>query len=82
MALELVLEMQNRVSTKSVDKVAGLAHLLYPDSIPIYDEEMSDADAWEVLMDAICHLGLGRSFSSISLNLGRETNAGDRHGNK
>ncbi len=53
MALELVLEMQNRVSTKSVDKVAGLAHLLYPDSIPIYDAEMSDGDAWEVLMDAM-----------------------------
>ncbi|SJL13278.1 uncharacterized protein ARMOST_16718 [Armillaria ostoyae] len=53
LALELVLEMQNRVSTKSLDKVAGLAYLFYPDSIPIYDVEMSDMDAWEVLMDTM-----------------------------
>ncbi|KAK0224350.1 hypothetical protein IW262DRAFT_886459 [Armillaria fumosa] len=50
-ALDLVSEMQNRVSSKSLDKVAGLAYLLEPDCIPIYDAEMSDMDAWEVLMD-------------------------------
>ncbi len=53
MALELVLEMQNRVSTKPLDKVAGLAYLLHLRSIPIYNAEKSDADAWEVLMDAM-----------------------------
>ncbi len=53
MALELMLEMQNRVSTKSLDKVTGLAYLLYSDSIPIYDMEKSDAEAWEVLMDTM-----------------------------
>ncbi|KAK0235563.1 hypothetical protein EDD85DRAFT_955130 [Armillaria nabsnona] len=53
MALELVSEMQIRVSTKPLDKVAGLAYPLLLDSIPIYDAEMSDKDAWEALMDAM-----------------------------
>ncbi|KAK0447540.1 hypothetical protein EV421DRAFT_1900920 [Armillaria borealis] len=53
MALTLVSEMQHRVSTKPLDKVAGLAYLLQTDSIPIYDAEQSAADAWEVLMDAM-----------------------------
>ncbi len=48
-----MLEMQNRVSTKPLDNVAGLAYLLYSHSIPIYDAEMSDEDAWEVLIDAM-----------------------------
>ncbi|KAK0467626.1 hypothetical protein IW261DRAFT_1573800 [Armillaria novae-zelandiae] len=51
--LFLVSEMQNRVSTKSLDKVAGLVYLLRPDSIPIYDAKQSAADAWEVLIDHI-----------------------------
>ncbi|KAK0479167.1 hypothetical protein IW261DRAFT_1626405 [Armillaria novae-zelandiae] len=50
-AIEYVSEMQNRVSSNSLDKVAGLAYLFTPDSIPIYDAEMSAMDAWEVLMD-------------------------------
>ncbi len=53
LVIELVLEMQNRVSTKPLDNVAGLAYLLNSHSIPIYDAEMSDEDAWEVLMDAM-----------------------------
>ncbi len=53
LVIELVLEMQNRVSMKPLDNVAGLAYLLYSDSIPVYDAEMSDEDAWEVLMDAM-----------------------------
>ncbi|KAK0499250.1 hypothetical protein EDD18DRAFT_1377266 [Armillaria luteobubalina] len=52
-ALEYVSEMRNRVSSTSLDKVAGLAYLLNPDCIPIYDAEMSDMDAGEVLMDMI-----------------------------
>ncbi|KAK0447541.1 hypothetical protein EV421DRAFT_1706335, partial [Armillaria borealis] len=51
--LGLVSEMQHRVSTKPLDKVAGLVYLLKTDSIPIYDAEQSAADAWEVLMDVI-----------------------------
>ncbi|PBK62320.1 hypothetical protein ARMSODRAFT_858726, partial [Armillaria solidipes] len=53
LALELVLEMQSRVSTKPLDKVAGLVYPLVAESIPIYDAEKSNADAWEVLMDAM-----------------------------
>ncbi|KAK0447574.1 hypothetical protein EV421DRAFT_2017216 [Armillaria borealis] len=41
------------VSTKPLDKVAGLVYLLRTDSIPIYDAEQSQADAWEVLMDVM-----------------------------
>ncbi|KAK0479134.1 hypothetical protein IW261DRAFT_1399514 [Armillaria novae-zelandiae] len=51
--LELASEMQNRVSSKPLDKVAGLAYLLNLRHIPIYDETISDVDAWEVLMDAM-----------------------------
>ncbi len=63
LALELMLEMRNRVSTKSLDKVAGLAYLLYSDSIPIYDAEKSDAEAGErAWQKGIIH------FSSPSLS--------------
>ncbi|KAK0190226.1 hypothetical protein F5146DRAFT_1043360 [Armillaria mellea] len=49
--LDLVSEMQTRVSTKPLDKVAGLAYLLKTNHIPIYDAGQSAADAWEDLMD-------------------------------
>ncbi|KAK0447538.1 hypothetical protein EV421DRAFT_2078518 [Armillaria borealis] len=52
-SLELVSEMQHRVSTNPLDKVAGLIYLLKPDSIPIYDAEQSAADAWEALVDVM-----------------------------
>ncbi|KAK0467645.1 hypothetical protein IW261DRAFT_1056810 [Armillaria novae-zelandiae] len=48
-----VSEMQHRVSTKPLDKVAGLAYLLQTESIPIYDPRQSPADAWEVLMEVL-----------------------------
>ncbi|PBK58385.1 hypothetical protein ARMSODRAFT_839786, partial [Armillaria solidipes] len=51
--LELASEMQNRVSTKSLDKVAGLAYLIWTVSIPIYNAEMSDTSAWEVFVDVM-----------------------------
>ncbi|PBK62362.1 hypothetical protein ARMSODRAFT_1008301 [Armillaria solidipes] len=53
LAIVLTLQMQTRVSTKPLDKVAGLTYSLYTTSIPIYDPEMSDVDAWEVLMDCM-----------------------------
>ncbi|KAK0431763.1 hypothetical protein EV421DRAFT_2089860 [Armillaria borealis] len=53
MTLEILSEMRNRVSTKPLDRVAGLVYLVMTDSIPIYDAEQSEADAWEVLMDAM-----------------------------
>ncbi|SJL13358.1 uncharacterized protein ARMOST_16800 [Armillaria ostoyae] len=48
--LDFVFEMQNRISTKPLDRVAGLAYLLRTKSIPIYDARQSEADAWEALM--------------------------------
>ncbi len=56
LALELVLEMQNRVSTNPLDKVAGVVYLLNQDYIPIYNAAMSDTQAWEVLMDSLSHV--------------------------
>ncbi|KAK0421939.1 hypothetical protein EV421DRAFT_1866911 [Armillaria borealis] len=53
MTLEIVAQMQHRVSTKPLDKVAGLVYLLRTHSIPIYDAEQSEVDAWEVLMEAM-----------------------------
>ncbi|KAK0485561.1 hypothetical protein EDD18DRAFT_1426262 [Armillaria luteobubalina] len=51
--LHSVSDMQDRVSTKPLDKVAGLVYPLYPDVIPIYDANQSPAEAWEVLMDVM-----------------------------
>ncbi len=47
----VLTEMQKRVSTHSVDKIAGMAYLLGSDSIPAYYETQSENDAWIALMD-------------------------------
>ncbi len=46
-------EMQKRVSTNSVDKVAGLAFPLWPSTMPAYHESESLEDAWTALVDVI-----------------------------
>ncbi len=46
-------EMQKRVSTNPVDRVAGLAFPLLPITIPAYYESESLEDAWTALVDAI-----------------------------
>ncbi|KAK0460062.1 uncharacterized protein EV420DRAFT_1747038 [Desarmillaria tabescens] len=46
-------EMQKRVSTNPVDKVAGLAYLLRSDRIPAYYEAQSEEDAWTALVDVM-----------------------------
>ncbi len=51
--IDILSEMRNRVSTKPLDRVAGLVYLLKLDFIPIYEAEQSPADAWEILMDAM-----------------------------
>ncbi|KAK0421706.1 hypothetical protein EV421DRAFT_1915732 [Armillaria borealis] len=53
LTFDILSEMQDQVSTKPLDKVAGLAYPLQTESIPIYDAEQSDADAWEALMDVM-----------------------------
>ncbi|PBK58833.1 hypothetical protein ARMSODRAFT_1010000 [Armillaria solidipes] len=47
------LQMQKRVSTNPVDKVAGLAYLLRSDVIPAYYEAYSEEDAWTALVDVM-----------------------------
>ncbi|KAK0439001.1 hypothetical protein EV421DRAFT_1969409, partial [Armillaria borealis] len=46
-------EMQKRVSTNPVDRVAGLAFSLVPIAIPVYHENESLEDAWMALVDAM-----------------------------
>ncbi|KAK0436036.1 uncharacterized protein EV420DRAFT_1317510 [Desarmillaria tabescens] len=46
-------EMQNRVSTNPVDKVAGLAFLLDSEMIPAYYESESLEDAWTALVNSL-----------------------------
>ncbi|KAK0431835.1 hypothetical protein EV421DRAFT_2041012 [Armillaria borealis] len=48
---DFLLQMQNRVSTNPMDKVAGLVYLFYPKFIPIYDAVQSEEDAWTVLVN-------------------------------
>ncbi len=50
---DILSEMQNRVSTKPLDRVAGLVYLLQLDLIPIYDAGKSEEDAWEILVDVM-----------------------------
>ncbi|KAK0449094.1 uncharacterized protein EV420DRAFT_1312947 [Desarmillaria tabescens] len=45
--------MQERVSTNPVDKVAGLAFPLWPKTIPAYHESESLEDAWTALVNAM-----------------------------
>ncbi|KAK0431765.1 hypothetical protein EV421DRAFT_2089861 [Armillaria borealis] len=49
----ILSQMQKRVSTNPLDKVTGLAYLLRVESIPIYDGEQSEEDAWANLVDAM-----------------------------
>ncbi|KAK0214715.1 hypothetical protein EDD85DRAFT_1000255 [Armillaria nabsnona] len=46
-------EMKKRVATNPVDKVAGLAFPLWPDTIPAYHESQSLENAWTALVDAM-----------------------------
>lgn len=50
---EVLWQMRTRVSTKPLDKVAGLAYVLSAKSIPIYDEMQSEEDAWAALVDVM-----------------------------
>ncbi|KAK0219505.1 hypothetical protein EDD85DRAFT_988865 [Armillaria nabsnona] len=46
-------EMKKQVATNPVDRVAGLAFPLWPDTIPAYHESRSLEDAWTALVDAM-----------------------------
>ncbi len=49
----VLADMQKRVSTNPVDRVAGLAFLLLPHVIPAYHESETLEDAWTALMNAM-----------------------------
>ncbi|SJL15514.1 uncharacterized protein ARMOST_19014 [Armillaria ostoyae] len=51
--LTQLMDMQDRVSTNPVDKVAGLTFPLRPRSIPAYHESESLEDAWTALVNAM-----------------------------
>ncbi|KAG7441907.1 uncharacterized protein BT62DRAFT_459255 [Guyanagaster necrorhizus] len=59
---EALSQMQNRVSTNPVDKVAGLAFPLDPITIPAYRESESLEDAWTELVNAMSVRNRGRLF--------------------
>ncbi|PBK94079.1 hypothetical protein ARMGADRAFT_1079552 [Armillaria gallica] len=46
-------QMQKRISTNPMDRVAGLAYLLYTKCIPTYDAEQSEESAWAALVNAM-----------------------------
>ncbi|KAK0433517.1 hypothetical protein EV421DRAFT_1426592 [Armillaria borealis] len=53
LAFRALEEMQHRVSTNPVDKIAGLAFLMVPDTIPAYYESATLEDAWAALVDSM-----------------------------
>ncbi len=53
LVLDVLSEMKNRVSTKPLDKVAGLGYILDLIYLPVYDGTQSEEDAWEALVDAM-----------------------------
>ncbi|KAK0222234.1 hypothetical protein IW262DRAFT_1296809 [Armillaria fumosa] len=50
---DILSQMGKRVSTNPVDKVRGLAYLLYTESNPPYDASQSEEDAWTALVDVM-----------------------------
>ncbi|KAK0500930.1 hypothetical protein EDD18DRAFT_1328989 [Armillaria luteobubalina] len=50
---DLLLEMRTRVSTKPMDKIAGLAFLMWSRWIPAYYESASLEDAWTALVHSM-----------------------------
>ncbi|KAK0224931.1 hypothetical protein EDD85DRAFT_981189 [Armillaria nabsnona] len=50
---DVLSEMQKRVSTHPVDKIAGMAYVVGSGSIPAYYGKQSEEDAWIALVDMI-----------------------------
>ncbi|PBK68709.1 hypothetical protein ARMSODRAFT_188705 [Armillaria solidipes] len=49
----LLSEIQARVSTTVIDRVAGLAFLFWCEAIPTYSASQTEEEAWSTLLDAI-----------------------------
>ncbi|KAK0220485.1 hypothetical protein IW262DRAFT_1461737 [Armillaria fumosa] len=50
---DLLSEMQTRVSTTAVDRVAGLVALSWCDEVPTYTASQTEEEAWSTLLDAM-----------------------------
>ncbi len=59
---DMLEEMQHRVSTNLVDKIAGMAMLMWSSTIPAYYECQSLKDAWTALMNMTGGLMQGGSI--------------------
>ncbi|KAK0458359.1 uncharacterized protein EV420DRAFT_1682587 [Desarmillaria tabescens] len=59
---EMLEEMRCQVSTNPVDKIAGMAFLLGPYTIPAYYEHQSPGDAWTALVNTIMSIKRGFLF--------------------
>ncbi len=55
-------EMQKRVSTNPLDRVAGLSYLVWMDGIPAYYVTQSEEDAWNALVDEMDMTYRGHMF--------------------
>ncbi|PBK85822.1 hypothetical protein ARMGADRAFT_1087085 [Armillaria gallica] len=55
-------EMQKRVATNYVDRVAGLSYLLLSEEIPAYYATQSEEDAWNALVDEVNMTHRGQMF--------------------
>ncbi|SJL16591.1 uncharacterized protein ARMOST_20117 [Armillaria ostoyae] len=53
--VDVLRQMQTRVSTNPMDRVAGLVYLLESRYIPVYDASQSQEDAWVALVDAMAY---------------------------
>ncbi|KAK0493678.1 hypothetical protein EDD18DRAFT_1177964 [Armillaria luteobubalina] len=53
--VDVLRQMQTRVSTNPMDRVAGLVYLLESRYIPVYDASQSQEDAWVALVDAVAY---------------------------
>ncbi|KAK0458126.1 uncharacterized protein EV420DRAFT_1309270 [Desarmillaria tabescens] len=63
LVLPALEEMRSRVSTNPVDKVAGLAFVLWPEKIPAYYESQSLEEVWTALVNSMNKRLRGLLFS-------------------
>ncbi|SJL16316.1 uncharacterized protein ARMOST_19836 [Armillaria ostoyae] len=54
---DVLSEMQKRVSTYPVDKIAGMAYIMGSMSIPAYYRKQPEDDTWIALMDVVASCG-------------------------
>ncbi len=76
---EALVEMQKRVSTNPVDKIAGLAFLMNCRMIPAYYESESLEDAWTALANAM-NTGCRGLLFFLCAEPEMQAKNGDHHG--